>query len=101
MPACAAFGWKSSASVASSPPSASPHAASATVATSARRFRCTASNPKGENSPISGGRRVQDRGPAAYLAEFIGTLLLVFFICAVVTLFVIQPSATNPNPFID
>jgi glycerol uptake facilitator protein len=44
---------------------------------------------------------VQDRGPAAYLAEFIGTLLLVFFICAVVTLFVVQPSATNPTPFID
>ena len=44
---------------------------------------------------------MQDRGPAAYLAEFIGTLLLVFFICAVVTLFVVQPSATNPAPFID
>ena len=44
---------------------------------------------------------MQDRGPAAYLAEFIGTLLLVFFICAVFTLFVVQPSATNPNPFID
>jgi MIP family channel proteins len=44
---------------------------------------------------------VQDRGPAAYLAEFIGTLLLVFFICAVVSLYVVQPSETNPNPFID
>ena len=44
---------------------------------------------------------MQDRGPAAYLAEFIGTLLLVFFICAVVSLYVVQPSETNPNPFID
>jgi glycerol uptake facilitator protein len=44
---------------------------------------------------------VQDRGPAAYIAEFIGTLLLVFFITAVVSLYVTQPSATNPNPFID
>jgi glycerol uptake facilitator protein len=44
---------------------------------------------------------VQDRGPAAYIAEFIGTLLLVFFVTAVVSLYVTQPSATNPNPFID
>jgi MIP family channel proteins len=44
---------------------------------------------------------VQDRGPAAYLAEFIGTLLLVFFICAVVSLYVVPASETNPNPFID
>ena len=44
---------------------------------------------------------MQDRGPAAYLAEFIGTLLLVFFICAVVSLYVVQPTETNPNPFID
>ncbi|HEX5980350.1 MAG TPA: aquaporin [Thermoleophilaceae bacterium] len=44
---------------------------------------------------------MQDRGPAAYLAEFIGTLLLVFFICAVVSLYVVQPSETNPTPFID
>src|ERR687891_2397384 len=100
MPAWAAFGWKSSASVACWP-SSSPQATSATAATSTRRILSTASNPKGGNSPISGGRRVQDRGPAAYLAEFIGTLLLVFFICAVFTLFVVQPSATNPNPFID
>jgi MIP family channel proteins len=44
---------------------------------------------------------VQDRGPAAYLAEFIGTLLLVFFICAVVSLYGPEPSPQNPNPFID
>jgi glycerol uptake facilitator protein len=44
---------------------------------------------------------VQDRGPAAYLAEFIGTLLLVFFVTAVVSLYVTTPSQQNPNPFID
>ena len=44
---------------------------------------------------------MQDRGPAAYLAEFIGTLLLIFFICAAVSLYVVPPSETNPNPFID
>jgi glycerol uptake facilitator protein len=44
---------------------------------------------------------VQDRGPAAYVAEFLGTLLLVFFITAAVSLFVTQPSPQNPTPFID
>jgi MIP family channel proteins len=44
---------------------------------------------------------VQDRGPAAYLAEFVGTLMLVFFICAVVSLYGPEPSQTNPNPFVD
>jgi glycerol uptake facilitator protein len=44
---------------------------------------------------------VQDRGPAAYIAEFIGTLLLVFFITAAVSLYVAPPSQQNPNPFID
>jgi glycerol uptake facilitator len=44
---------------------------------------------------------VQDRGPAAYIAEFIGTLLLVFFITAVVSLYVATPSQQNPTPFID
>jgi glycerol uptake facilitator protein len=44
---------------------------------------------------------VQDRGPAAYLAEFIGTLMLVFFICAVVSLYGPEASAQNPNPFVD
>jgi glycerol uptake facilitator len=44
---------------------------------------------------------VQDRGPAAYIAEFVGTLLLVFFVTAVVSLYVSPPSAQNPNPFID
>jgi MIP family channel proteins len=44
---------------------------------------------------------VQDRGPAAYIAEFIGTLLLVFFITAVVSLYVTSPSPQNPAPFVD
>ena len=44
---------------------------------------------------------MQDRGPAAYIAEFIGTLLLVLFVTAVVSLFVTTPSSQNPNPFID
>jgi MIP family channel proteins len=44
---------------------------------------------------------VQDRGPAAYIAEFVGTLFLVFFITAVVSLYVTAPSPQNPTPFID
>lgn len=44
---------------------------------------------------------MQDRGPAAYVAEFVGTLLLVFFITAVVSLYIAEPTAANPNPFID
>jgi len=40
---------------------------------------------------------VQDRGPAAYIAEFIGTLILVFFITAVVSLYV----SINPANFSD
>jgi MIP family channel proteins len=44
---------------------------------------------------------VQDRGPAAYIAEFVGTLLLVFFITSVVSLYGPEPSAANPNPFVD
>jgi MIP family channel proteins len=44
---------------------------------------------------------VEDRGPAAYIAEFLGTLMLVFFICAVVSLYGPEPSPANPNPFVD
>ena len=44
---------------------------------------------------------VEDRGPAAYIAEFVGTLLLVFFVVCVVSVFADQPSAQNPNPFVD
>ena len=41
---------------------------------------------------------MQDRGPAAYLAEFVGTLLLVFFITAVVSLYVAEPTRGQPEP---
>lgn len=41
------------------------------------------------------------RGAAAYTAEFLGTLLLVLFVTLVVCLFVTQPSASNPNPYVD
>lgn len=34
---------------------------------------------------------MEDRGPAAYVAEFIGTLLLVFFVTAVVSVYVTVP----------
>jgi glycerol uptake facilitator protein len=50
---------------------------------------------------IDGDATVRDRGPAAYIAEFLGTFGLVFFITAALALYVAQPSATNPNPFID
>jgi glycerol uptake facilitator protein len=44
---------------------------------------------------------VEERGPAAYLAEFLGTLFLVFFVTMVVSLFATQTSPQNPTPFID
>jgi len=45
---------------------------------------------------------VQDRGPAAYVAEFIGTFMLVFMITAAVSLYVAPPSPeTGIQPFID
>jgi len=44
---------------------------------------------------------VQDRGPAAYVAEFIGTFALVFFITAVLSLYVTPPTPQLPQPFID
>ncbi|HEX8053244.1 MAG TPA: aquaporin [Thermoleophilaceae bacterium] len=40
--------------------------------------------------------RIPDRGPAAYVAEFIGTFALVFAICAAVVLFV--PGPPDPSP---
>jgi glycerol uptake facilitator protein len=44
----------------------------------------------------------QDRGPAAFVAEFIGTFALVFFITAAVSLFVTPPTPESPvQPFID
>jgi glycerol uptake facilitator len=44
---------------------------------------------------------MEDRGPAAYLAEFIGTLFLVFFITGAASVFVQQATPQNPAPFID
>jgi MIP family channel proteins len=46
---------------------------------------------------------VQDRGPAAYVAEFIGTFALVLFITLVVSQFAVQPDPQTPGvvPFID
>ena len=44
---------------------------------------------------------MQERGPAAYIAEFIGTFALVFFITAAVSLYVTPPTQVNPAPFID
>jgi MIP family channel proteins len=42
-----------------------------------------------------------DRGTAAYIAEFIGTAALVFFITMVVSLFIEQAPTGLPQPFID
>jgi MIP family channel proteins len=44
---------------------------------------------------------VPERGPSAYLAEFLGTLLLVLGVTLVVSLYVTPGSATNPEPYID
>jgi MIP family channel proteins len=45
---------------------------------------------------------VEDRGPAAYVAEFFGTFALVFFVTAVVSLYVTPPTPQSPvQPFID
>jgi MIP family channel proteins len=42
-----------------------------------------------------------DRGPAAYMAELIGTFALVFFITMVVSLYITVPAPGQPQPFID
>ena len=44
---------------------------------------------------------MQDRGTAAYIAEFIGTLMLVMFIALAVCLFGPVATQANPNPFVD
>jgi glycerol uptake facilitator protein len=44
---------------------------------------------------------VNERGPAAYIAEFLGTLLLVLFITSAASLFATQATPQNPAPFID
>jgi MIP family channel proteins len=42
-----------------------------------------------------------DRGPAAYIAELIGTFALVFFVTMVVSLYITVPAEGQPQPFID
>jgi MIP family channel proteins len=42
-----------------------------------------------------------DRGPAAYIAELIGTFALVFFITMVVSLYITPAAPNQPQPFID
>ena len=42
-----------------------------------------------------------ERGPAAYIAELIGTFALVFFITMVISLFITPASPGQPQPFID
>ena len=44
---------------------------------------------------------MQDRGPAAYIAEFIGTFALVFFVTAAVSLYVTPSTPESPTPFVD
>ena len=48
-------------------------------------------------------RGVQDRGPAAYVAEFIGTFALVLFVTLVVSIYITPPNPQTPGvlPFID
>src|SRR3981081_1256121 len=42
------------------------------------------------------------RGPAAYIAELVGTFMLVFVVTMVVSMYVFVPTATSPvQPFID
>ncbi len=55
--------------------------------------------------PEPAGGRVHDepeeRGPAAYVAEFIGTFALVLFVTAAVSLYVTPATPQVPAPFID
>ena len=44
---------------------------------------------------------MQERGPSAYIAEFLGTLVLVLFVTLAVCLYVTPASATDPSPYID
>jgi MIP family channel proteins len=57
-----------------------------------------------EAQELAGGRHndePEERGPAAYVAEFIGTFALVFFVTAVVSLYVTPATPQAPAPFID
>ena len=48
----------------------------------------TAADARGDAAATAADVRIPDRGPAAYVAELIGTFVLVFAICAAVILFV-------------
>jgi MIP family channel proteins len=58
-------------------------------------------------SPFAELPEPAERGPAAYVAEFLGTFGLVFFICAIVTLYALpevpaaQPGLPATQPFQD
>jgi glycerol uptake facilitator protein len=58
----------------------------------------------GRDAPTVTGRTVADdfvpeeRGPAAYLAEFLGTFALVFFVTMAVVLFLPAPEAAQQQP---
>src|SRR3954447_2667554 len=62
-------------------------------------------HPVGTPGPEPAREEVVDtyvpRGPAAYVAELIGTFGLVFFITMVVSLYIPVAPAGQPQPFID
>src|SRR6478736_4848180 len=106
MPEWTAFGVKSSTKLAPlgapgsaplPPQPARPASREAAASSAATNFiepgNLNHSSNMGRLAPPSrirdlGGERVQERGLPAYLAELIGTFLLVFFITSVVVLFV-------------
>src|SRR3712207_7606254 len=117
MPTCTAFGVKSRINVPSSvppplvPPQAGRDSAAAKSSARSRRTRPSLayhrarSNPDCLGGPVEASRRtaaysgttethreLERRGPEAYAAELIGTLLLVFFIGAIVTLHTTDPA---------
>src|SRR5918995_4448357 len=113
MPEWTALGWKSSTRVApggapgSAPPppqAARPAPTRAAASSAATRLMCPRRYRSGGSgnpvrlraarqpwvSPLlrGGQSKVQDRGLAAYIAELVGTLLLVFFVTSVVALYI-------------
>ncbi len=51
---------------------------------------------------VAAAEVIPERGAAAFIAEFLGTLTLVFFITMVVSLFIQAPAAPGvPTPYID
>jgi MIP family channel proteins len=58
-------------------------------------------NPVDEPIGVEAVDTYVPRGPAAYIAELIGTFALVFFITMVVSLYITVPAAGQQQPFID